>query len=92
MYPIRRRTSSGRVSTSKPATRASPALAASSPVSILIAVVLPAPLAPRKPNTSPAATSKLIASTAVKVPKRRVRPRTSIAELTPPPEVLPSAP
>ena len=43
-----------------------------------IAVVLPAPFAPRKPNTSPWPTSKVIASTAVNVPKRRVRPSTSM--------------
>src|SRR2546427_7483960 len=37
--------------------------------------VLPAPFGPRKPNASPWATSKSIASTAVNVPKRLVRPR-----------------
>ena len=44
-----------------------------------MAVVLPAPLAPRKPNTSPALTSKEMRSTAVKSPNRRVRSLTSIA-------------
>src|SRR5512143_976121 len=65
--------------TSCPATVASPALGASRPVSIRIAVVLPAPLAPRKPNTSPACTSNVMWSTAVNAPKVRVRPLASIA-------------
>src|SRR5213075_563390 len=43
-----------------------------------IAVVLPAPLAPRKPNTSPACTSNEIRSTAVKPPNFRVRSFTAI--------------
>jgi len=42
-------------------------------VSILIVVVLPAPLEPSKPKTSPALTESVRASTAVNVPKRRVR-------------------
>ncbi len=37
--------------------------------------VLPAPLGPRKPNDSPAATSKSMPSTAVKLPKRLVSAR-----------------
>src|SRR5438045_1365249 len=65
--------------TSCPATVASPPLGASSPVSIRIAVVLPAPFAPRNPNTSPAPTSKETWSTAVKEPKVRVRSRARIA-------------
>src|ERR1700682_1242183 len=40
--------------------------------------VLPAPLGPRKPNVSPAPTSKSIPSTAVRALKRLVRPRASI--------------
>ena len=42
--------------------------------------VLPAPLGPRKPNASPGATSKSMASTAVKSPKRLVSPRAWISE------------
>ena len=42
------------------------------PQSIRIAVVLPAPLAPRNPKISPGATLKLMPSTAVKLPKRLV--------------------
>src|SRR4051812_34939959 len=44
-----------------------------------MAVVLPAPLAPRKPNTSPLRTSKVMRSTAVKPPNLRVRSWASIA-------------
>ena len=43
-------------------------------------VVLPAPFGPRKPNASPGATSKSIASTAVKSPKRFVRARAWMSE------------
>ena len=49
---------------------AAPPVGASSPVSMRIAVVLPAPLAPRKPKTSPARTSNVMRSTAVNEPKR----------------------
>ena len=57
----------------KPATRASPEDGGNSVVSILIVVVLPAPLEPSKPKTSPALTESVSASTAVNVPKQRVR-------------------
>src|ERR1035438_7504201 len=57
----------------KPATRASPEEGGNSVVSILIVVVLPAPLEPSKPKTSPALTARVTASTAVNAPKRRVR-------------------
>src|SRR4029078_10863534 len=49
------------------------------PISLIVEV-LPAPLGPRKPNDSPVATSKSIASTAVNSPKRLVRPRARISE------------
>ena len=48
-------------------------------MSIRIAVVFPAPFAPRKPKTSPSATSKVIASTAVKLPKRSPYGRSAVA-------------
>ena len=48
------------------------------PSSMRRVVVLPAPLGPRKPVIRPGSTSKLRSSTAVKVPKRLVRPRTSM--------------
>src|ERR1035437_4484720 len=57
----------------KPATRASPDVGGSSVVSILIVVVLPAPLEPSRPKTSPALTERVRASTAVNAPKRRGR-------------------
>ena len=52
-----RRTSSRSCTTSWPATDADPAVGLTSVQSMLIVVVLPAPLGPRKPNTSPVATS-----------------------------------
>src|ERR1017187_7964701 len=68
-----RRTSTAWLVMEKPATRASPEEGAKSVVSILIVVVLPAPLEPSKPKTSPALTERVRASTAVNAPKRRVR-------------------
>src|ERR1035441_6333365 len=68
-----RRTSTAWVVMEKPATRASPEEAGNKVVSILMVVVLPAPLEPSKPKTSPALTDRVRASTAVKAPKRRVR-------------------
>ena len=47
---------------------------------IRIVEVLPAPFGPRKPNDSPGATSKSIASTAVNSPNRLVRPRAWMSE------------
>src|SRR5271170_7693452 len=61
------------------ATYAWPPLGGSSVVSIRTSVVLPAPLGPSNPNTSPRRTSKLTFSTAVKVPKRLVRSLVCIA-------------
>jgi len=49
-----------------PATLSRPSLGASTVVSILIVVVLPAPLGPRKPKTMPASTANEMWSTAVK--------------------------
>ena len=66
---------------SKPATMPVPDVGLLSPHSIRMAVVLPAPLAPRKPNISPGRTEKEMWSTAVKVPKRLVSPSTSITLL-----------
>ena len=64
-----RRTSSRSRTTSWPATRALPEVGRASVQSMLIVVVLPAPLGPRKPKTSPAATSKLTPRTASISPK-----------------------
>src|SRR5271167_35656 len=62
---------------SKPPTIARPDVGRSNPVRILIVVVLPAPLGPKKPNISPGATAKLMPSTAVASPKRLVRRSTT---------------
>src|SRR5437879_3383951 len=77
------RTDSESVRTSRPSTWAEPPLSGRSPVSILITVVLPLPLGPRKPKISPASTRKLTPSTAVKSPKRLTRPFATIAGVLP---------
>ena len=63
-----RRTSSRSVTTSCPATVAVPPVGLTSVQSMLIVVVLPAPFGPRKPNTSPGATSKSTPLTASVLP------------------------
>src|SRR6202022_11922 len=70
---MRSRTDSASARTSSPSTQADPSLRGSSPVSILMTVVLPLPLGPRKPKISPFSTRKLTPSTATKSPKRRTR-------------------
>src|SRR5256884_611341 len=70
---MRLRTDSESVRTSRPSTLASPPLSGKRPVSILITVVFPLPLGPRKPKISPFWTRKLTSLTAVKLPKRRTR-------------------
>src|ERR1022692_2868070 len=72
-----RRTSTAWFVIEKPATCASPEEGGNRVVSILMVVVLPAPLEPSKPKTSPALTEKVSASTAVNAPKRRVSVLTS---------------
>src|ERR1017187_10236377 len=67
-----RRTSTASLVMEKPATRASPEEGGNSVVSILMVVVLPAPLEPSKPKTAPALTERVRESTAVNAPKRRV--------------------
>src|SRR5215467_1377994 len=79
MYPMRSRTRSESVRTSRPSTLASPPLSGSKPVSILMTVVFPLPLGPRKPKISPLATSKLTPFTAVNFPNVRTRPRAAMA-------------
>src|ERR1700722_1940541 len=59
---------------SRPRIWMEPEVGARRPVSILMVVDLPAPLGPRKPKNWPGATVRLTSSTAVKSPKRRVRP------------------
>ena len=78
--PIRRRTSAGSPATSIPATLALPAVRGSRVQSIRTVVVFPAPFGPRKPNTSPAATSRSISRTASMPPLNvRFRARVSTA-------------
>src|SRR5580692_3625031 len=79
MTPIFSRTWRGWRATSKPATNAWPPLGVMSVVSIRTMVVLPAPLGPSSPKTSPRRTSKLTLSTAVNAPKRLVRSLVCIA-------------
>src|SRR6516165_878518 len=62
---MRRLTSIGASSTSKPATVAEPDVGGRKQVSMRIVVVLPAPLGPRKPTICPFPTSKETWSTAV---------------------------
>src|SRR3954454_4596212 len=74
-----RRTSSRSLTESWPATYAAPEVGRASVQSMLMVVVLPAPLGPRKPKTSPAATSKLTPRTASRSPKALRSSRTSTA-------------
>src|SRR5437763_9130861 len=74
-----RRTSSRSRTTSWPATCATPEVGLASVQSMLIVVVLPAPLGPRNPNTSPVATSNSTPRTAWTSPKFLIRPLTAIA-------------
>src|SRR6266567_256127 len=78
---MRSRTDSESAPTSTPSTRAEPPLSGRRPVSILMTVVFPLPLGPRKPKISPFSTRKLTSLTAVKVPKRRTRFCAEIAAL-----------
>src|ERR1039457_238283 len=74
MYPRRFFHSSVSFATSRPLKPlAVPDVGWRSPVNIRIVVDLPEPFGPRKPNTLPRRSSNETLSTAVKVPKRRVR-------------------
>ncbi len=83
--PKRRRAWCGWAATSSPSMRMLPLVGFSSVVSILMVVVLPAPLGPRKANTSPRPTVKSRPRTAWKVPKVRTSPWTSIMPSMPSP-------
>src|SRR5437588_3010585 len=76
---MRSRTDSESVPTSRPSTRAEPPLSGKRPVSILMTVVFPLPLGPRKRKISPFSTRKLMSLTAVKLPKRLTRCSAEIA-------------
>src|SRR5579859_5431221 len=73
-----RRTAAVCLRISYPATSAVPDVGVSSVVSILMVVLLPAPLGPSRPNTSPCSTLKLISFTAGWSPKCLPKLRTSI--------------
>src|SRR5688500_9435234 len=75
-------TRSGLVLTLLPRTTASPDVMPSTPASIRNVVVLPAPSGPTMPNSSPACTSNVSASTAVTSAKRRVSRSSVTASLT----------
>src|SRR5260370_33015650 len=77
--PICRLPSTGLFARSTPRISMRPAVAANRPVSILMVVDLPAPLAPRNPKNCPAATRRLTSSTATSSPKRRVKPWVEMA-------------
>src|ERR1700757_2317652 len=76
--PKARRTESGSLTGSWPAIESRPSLGLSTVVSILIVVVLPAPLGPRKPKMTPSGTANEMRSTAVKPSKRLTRSRASM--------------
>src|SRR5215467_3580447 len=76
---MRSRTRSESVLTFSPSTVASPSLSGRRPVNILMTVVFPLPLGPKKPKISPLATSKLTPFTAVNLPKLRTSPRARMA-------------
>src|ERR1700733_13408013 len=69
---------------SRPSSQILPEVGLSSVVSILMVVVLPAPLGPRKAKISPLPTSKEMLSTAVKLPKVLQRFSTRIMVNLPP--------
>ncbi len=79
MYPRFLRTSMLPASTELPKSVAVPSVGGRSPVSIFMVVDLPQPLEPRKPKISPRSIDSVTWSTAVKLPKRRVRPWASMA-------------
>ena len=64
-----------------PSTWSVPLVTGETQAIIRIALVFPAPFGPRKPKDSPGATSKSMASTAVRPPKRFVSARAWIREL-----------
>ncbi len=68
MKPSRALASSGRASMSTPPTWTDPLVGWRIPAIIRIVVVLPAPLGPSSPNSSPRDTSREIPSTAVNLP------------------------
>src|SRR5262245_56976245 len=78
--PISRRNSRSSTDTTRPLTRASPAVGASKPVSSLTVVDLPDPFGPRKAKIVPRGTCTVTLRTAVTFRNVLVRPRASIAQ------------
>src|SRR2546429_4406767 len=88
-----RRTVARSATTSWPATLAAPEVGSARVHRILIVVDLPAPFGPRKPNVSPAATSKSMPRTASTSPYFLVSSLTETAGVTPgSPPLLPRLP
>src|SRR5438045_7464371 len=77
------RTAADSCSISKPLTKARPLLGRNKVQSILMVVLLPAPLGPRNPKVSPRPTSKLIPFTAAISPKERESCCTDIVMVIP---------
>src|SRR5215471_14217328 len=75
---MRERTPTGSTTGSSPKTRTEPFCAASRPRMCLISVVLPAPLAPTRPYTTPRGTVSVTSFKAILAPNRRVTPVTAI--------------
>src|SRR5690348_26755 len=73
--PRRARMSAPFLSGSSPSTRRVPPLGGDTQPIMRIVELLPAPFGPRNPNASPCCTSKSIASTARRSPKRLTSPR-----------------
>src|SRR5438128_987008 len=74
---MRARAATGSAATSTPPTRTRPVEGRRYPVITRMVVVLPAPLGPSSPSTSPAPMSKLTSVMASTRPKRRLTPWTS---------------
>src|SRR5574341_658506 len=81
MYPSFRFAAIGSAAMSIPPMRIEPAVGRRIPAIILSVVVLPAPLGPRKPNSSPAGTSRSMPFTAARSPYFLDSPRSSIMSL-----------
>src|SRR5512133_2684590 len=73
--PRRARTSAPFLTGARPSTRRVPPLGGETQPIMRIVELLPAPFGPRNPNASPCCTSKSIASTATRSPKRLTSPR-----------------
>src|SRR5262249_26827416 len=87
MNPITRRTAIGSETTEWPATRPSPEVGRSSVARNRMVVLLPAPLGPMNPNTSPCPIEKLRSLTATKSPYFLVKLTTSIIAASSPHEL-----